>query len=347
VIPKIFGYFDQAIELGASDLNLKPGAPPVFRINGHLIHSEDEPLAAQEMFDLLLPLIDSSKQQMLKETFEVFSAFNYENQARVRFYLFQQREGMAASFRFIPNKVKTIRELGLPEKLEALANKPWGLFLVTGPAGSGKSHTMAAMVNQINQVSADHIITMENPIEFVYVPEKAIFTQIEVGTMIPTYQDAISNALREDPDVMLVGEMHDPQTVEMALVASETGHFVLSTLPTIGAAQTIERITSFFPVEKHEEIRLRVSLNLVGIYSQILIPKSSPELPASVAYELLIPNPAIRTLIREKKYSQLQSAMLMARKEGCVTLKDSLTALLKDENTNQSLVKARLQEIVE
>ncbi len=347
MIPRIFSLFDQALEMGASDLNIKPGASPVFRVNGHIIYSEDEPLAPQEMFDLIIPLIDAEKQAHLKETFNVFSAFPYEGRARIRYYLFQQREGMAASFRFIPSKIPSLKELNLPQKLEALAAKPWGLFLVTGPSGAGKSHTMAAMVNQINQTSADHIITMESPIEFVHAPEKSIFTQIEIGTMIPTYQDAIINSLREDPDVMLIGEMHDPQTVEMALVASETGHYVMSTLPTIGAAQTIERITSFFPVDKHEEMRLRVSLNLVGIFSQILFPKSTPELPASVAYELLIPNPAIRTLIRDKKYSQLQSAMLMARKEGCCTLKDSLTQLLKDENTNQALVKARLQEIIE
>jgi twitching motility protein PilT len=347
VIPKIFSYFDQAIEMGASDLNIKPGAPPIFRVNGHLVIAEDEPFATQEMFDLFLPLIDAAQQAVFKETFEVFSALSYEGKVRIRFYLFQQREGMAGSFRLIPTKVPTIRELGLPDKLEQIAEKPWGLFLVTGPAGAGKSHTMAAMVNHINMTSADHIITMENPIEFVYSPEKSIFTQIHVGVMIPTFQDALSNALRQDPDVMLVGEMVDPKTVEMALVAAETGHFVMSTLPTIGAAPTIERITSFFPVEKHDEIRLRVSLNLVGIFSQILIPKSSMNLPASVAYEMMIPNPAIRNHIRERKYSQLQSTMMMARKEGCVTMKDSLNMLLKDEETNHEIVKARLQEIIE
>lgn len=347
MIPKIFQYFDQAIDLKASDLNIKPGAPPVYRVNGHLTFAEDEPLAPQEMLDLFIPLIDAQQQTVLKDTFEVFSAFDYEGKVRIRFYLYQQKEGLAGSFRFIPAKVPTITELGLPDKLEALANKPWGLFLVTGPSGAGKSHTMAAMVNHINAISADHIITMENPIEFVYTPLKAIFTQIHVTVMIPTYQEALTNALREDPDVMLIGEMNDPKTVEMALVAAETGHFVMSTLPTIGAAPTIERITSFFPVDKHDEIRLRVSMNLVGIFSQILIPKKSPDLPASVAYELLIPNPAIRTLIREKKFSQLQSSMMMARKDGCTTLKDSLNALLKDSETDKEIVKARLQEIVE
>lgn len=346
MIPKIFSLFEQAVEMGASDMTLKPNLSPMFRINGHLIPSEDEMLAAQEMFDLFLPILDAKKQGELRERFEVFSAFGFET-SRIRYYIFQQREGLGGHFRFIPNRVPSIKELQLPEKLEMLAMKPWGLFLVTGPSGSGKTQTMAAMVNHINRSEADHIITMENPIEFIHAPDKSIFTQIHVGTMIPTYEDALANSLREDPDVMLVGEMNDPKTVEMALVAAETGHFVMSTLPTLGAAQTIERITSFFNVEKHEEIRLRMSLNLVGIFSQILIPRMTMETPASVAYELLIPNNAIRTLIREKKFSQLSSAMLMARKEGCVTLKDTLTMLSKDSQVNQVLLKERLAEIVE
>lgn len=345
--PKLFSLFDQAIELGASDLTLKPGAPPTFRVNRHLIISEEDALAPQEMYDLFLPLIDAQRQATLRNTFECFSLYPYKRFARIRYYLYQQREGYCGSFRFIPVKAPTIESLRLPIVLESLADRPRGLFLVTGPAGSGKSHTMAAMINSINKNSACHIITMENPIEFLYQRVKAIFTQIEVGTMIPTYQDALTNALREDPDVMLIGEMRDMKTVEMSMVASETGHFVVSTLPTIGASSTIERIVSFFPADKHEEIRLQVSMNLIGIFSQLLIPSVSPEHPASLAYELLITNPAIRTLIRDKKYSQLTSAMLMARREGCVTLKDSLTKLLRQENTNVEAVKAMLQEIVE
>ncbi|HNV71363.1 MAG TPA: PilT/PilU family type 4a pilus ATPase [Candidatus Ozemobacteraceae bacterium] len=347
MMPKIFRYFDQAIEMGASDLNLKPGAPPVFRVNGHLIISEDDTLVPQEMYDLFLPLIDAAKQQNLRNIFEVYAMYRYKRSARIRYYLFQQREGYAGSFRFINPHVPTIEEIGLPAILDSEAAKPRGLFLVTGPAGSGKSHTMAAMVQSINRKFARHIITMENPIEFVFKPQQSIFTQIEVGTQIPTYQAALTNALREDPDVMMIGEMRDQKTVEMALVASETGHYVLSTLPTLGAASTIERIVSFFPPDKHEEVRLQISLNLIGIFSQLLLPKVTHEARASVAYELLIANPAIRTLIRDKKYSQLQSAMLMARREGCVTLKDSLTRLMREESVNQPLIKAMLQEIVE
>ncbi|RCK81109.1 MAG: Twitching motility protein PilT [Candidatus Ozemobacter sibiricus] len=345
--PKIFTFFDMALAMKASDLLLKPGAPPTFRQNRHLIISEEEPLAPQEMYDLFLPVLDSRQQSRLNSTFEAHGMYPYKRKARVRYYIFQQREGFAGSFRFIPTHVPTIQELQLPEVLIEVACRPRGLFLVTGPAGAGKSHTMAAMVNAINKRFARHIITMENPIEFLFQRQQSVFTQIEVGTMIPTYQDALANALREDPDVMLIGEMRDQKTVEMALVASETGHFVLSTLPTLGAAPTIERIVSFFSPEKQDEVRLQISVNLVGIFSQLLLPRIAPEQPPTVAYELLIANSGIRTMIRDKKYSQLQSAMLMARREGCVTLKDSLTRLLRDETANIELVKAMLQEIVE
>lgn len=346
--PKIFEYFDQAIAMGASDLTLKPNAPPTFRVNGHLLITEEELLAPQQMYDLFLPIIDASFQNSLHTKFNAFSIFPYRNnKARIRFYIFQQREGIAGSFRIIPSQVPTIQSLGLPNQLVNQACRHRGLFLVTGPSGSGKSHTMAAMINAINGRFAKHIITMENPIEFIYKPEHSIFTQIEVGKQIPTYQDALGNALREDPDVMLIGEMRDAKTVEMSLVASETGHLVLSTLPTIGASQTIERIVSFFSPAKHDEVRLQLSLNLLGIFSQLMIPKVSYEQRASIAYELLIVNPAIRTQIRDNKHSQLQSAMLMARREGCVTLKDSLTHLLRDDTSNHDLVRKMLQEIVE
>ncbi|MFZ2961091.1 MAG: PilT/PilU family type 4a pilus ATPase [Candidatus Ozemobacteraceae bacterium] len=347
MMPKIFRYFDQAVEMGASDLNLKPGAPPAFRVNGHIVFSEEESLVPQEMYDLFLPLIDAKRQVELRSTFEDASLYPYRRKARIRYYLFQQREGFAGSFRFINTKIPSIQDLRLPDELEIQAGKPRGLFLVTGPAGSGKSHTMAAMVNSINKRFARHIITMENPIEFLFTPLQSIFTQIEVGTMIPTYQEALTNALREDPDVMMIGEMRDRKTVEMALVASETGHFVISTLPTLGAAPTLERVVSFFPIDKHEEIRLQLSMSLIGIFSQLRLPRVSYEQPCSVAYEMLIVNSAMRTLIRDKKYSQLQSTMMMSKKEGCLTLKDSLTRLLREENANQDLVKAMLQEIVE
>ncbi len=347
MIPKIIGYFDQAIAYGASDLHLKPSAPPLFRVNGHMVQSEEDALAPQEMYDLFLPLIDVGQQKKLHETFNAHSIYRYKRKSRIRYYLFQQREGYAGSFRFIQPNVPELLDLSLPQVLENQASAPRGLFLVTGPSGSGKSNTLAALVQYINKRFARHIITMESPIEFIYTPDKAIFTQIEVGTQIPTYQDAVTNALREDPDVMLIGEMTDRRTVEMALVAAETGHLVLSTLPTVGAAGTIERVVSFFPPEKHDEVRGQLAMNLLGIFSQLLIPRLAYTHRQTVAYELLIMNSSIRTMIRDKKYSQLQSAMLMARREGCITMKDCLTGLLRDDTNDVPRIKAMLQEIVE
>jgi twitching motility protein PilT len=344
---KLFDFFDQAVRLGASDATIKPGAPPAYRINGHFWVSEEEALAPQEMFDLFLPILDTEAQATLRDRSQVFLLFPYRRKARIRVALFRQREGLAASFRFLPLKVPTIKDLRLPDELENQALKPRGLFLVTGPAGSGKSHTMAAMINAINRRFARHIISMESPIEFLHTRIQSIFTQIEVGKKIRTYQDALMNALREDPDVIMIGEMKDEKTVEMAMVASETGHMVLSTLPTLGASKSIERIVSFFPSEKHDEVRTQISMNLVGIFSQLLIPQENMENPPDLAYEMLIVTSGIRTLIREKKYSQLNSAMLMARREGCITLKDSLSRLLKEENVNVNLVKALLGEIQE
>ncbi|MBF0407738.1 MAG: PilT/PilU family type 4a pilus ATPase [Candidatus Riflebacteria bacterium] len=345
--PKIFRYFDEAYRLNASDLTLKTGAPPTYRINGHLVASEEEALVSQEMYDIFLPVIDTQKQIALRKDFETFSMFPYRKKWRIRCYIYQQRDGLAGTFRFLPTTVPTIKTLGLPETLDIQACKPRGLFLVTGPAGSGKSHTIAAMIDAINFRFARHIITMENPIDFIYSANQSIFTQIEVGKQIPTYQEGLINALREDPDVVMIGELRDSKTVEMALVAAETGHFVISTLPTLGIHQTLERLESFFPADKQDEMRAQISVNLNGIFSQVLVPKISHEQKPNVAYELCLLNPAMRMLIRDKKYNQIHAAMLMAKKDGCVSLKDSLSKLLRVENVNTDLVKVMLQEIIE
>ncbi len=344
---RIFRYFEKALSMGASDLTIKPGSPPAFRVNGHFIVSEEEAFAPQEIFDLLLPLLDLQQQTTFRDRFQAAHIFPFRKKSRVRCCIFKQREGIAGCFRFIPTQIPTISDLQLPDELESQALKPRGLFLVTGPSGCGKSHTMAAMVNAINRRFARHVISMENPIEFIHTRIQSVFTQIEVGKRIQTYKEGLANALREDPDVIMIGEIKDDKTVEMALVASETGHLVLSTLPTLGASKTIERIVSFFPVERHDEVRVQISMNLVGIFSQLLIPRETPDHLPSLAYELLIVNPAIRNLIREKKYSQLNSAMLLSRKEGCITLKDSLSKLLHDETSNHPLIKSLLAEIQE
>jgi twitching motility protein PilT len=344
--PEIYDYFEQALKLGASDLILKPGAPPAFRINKHLIISEDEALAPQQMFDLFLPLIDAKQQAELQNNYNTSSVFTLgSNQTRIRYYIYQQREGVAGSFRFIPKEVPTIKSLGLPEALVNIASMPRGLFLVTGPVCCGKTLTVAAMAQAINDRFARHIITMENPAEIIYEANQSVFTQVEVGKVIPTYLDALTNALREDPDVMILGQLGERGIVEQALMAAETGHLVISSLPTFGPAQTIEHIISMYPAGKQDEARNQLSLSLLGIFSQILIPSVDYKQKPAVAYELMIVNSGMRNLIRDHKYNQLTTAMIMARREGCLTFKDSLEKLKREDNLNQDLINDLLQEL--
>lgn len=346
--PEIFDLFDEALEMGASDLILKPGAPPTFRLNKHLIKSEEQALAPQQMYDLLLPLIDAKQQEELRDQFEVSSIIQYRyDKSRIRFYIFQQRDGVAGSFRFIPMKVPTISDLNLPKELINVASKPRGIFLVTGPGCSGKTLTIAAMADAINRRFARHIITMESPVEIIYEPHEAVFTQVEVGKTIGTYFEALTNALREDPDVMIIGELKHKDIMDQALMAAETGHMVFSSLPTTGAAQTIEHIISMYPPDKQEEARAQVGSNLVGIFSQILIPSVDPYREPKVAYELMLANSAMKNLIREKKYNQLGTAMIMGRREGCVLLKDSLEKLRRDDTIDQKLIESLLEEFKE
>lgn len=343
---RIHDFFETAIERQASDLHLKAGSPPIIRVGGRLITLPDEPLAYQEMPALFLPLMDVKAQSDLRSQFETNFMVRYKNRWRVRVCIFKQRGCLSGAFRFIPTTVPSIDSLGLPQMLKDIAARPRGLFLVTGPANSGKTHTLAAIVNEINRISHRHVITIEDPIEFVYRERKSIFTQREIGITASHYHSALMNALREDPDVILVGEMRDTETIEMVLTAAETGHLVLSTLHTVGAVQTIDRIINVFPGHRHEEIRTQLSMSLIGIISQILLP-SLHKRERVMAYELMIMNSAMRNQIREKKTNQLKSALMLARKEGCKTLRDSLNEILKDERVDGRLVSNIMKEIVE
>lgn len=343
---RIHKYFNIAIERKASDLHLKAGSPPMIRVGGRIIVLPEEPLAHQEMPNLFLPLMDVKSQGDLRSTFETNFMARYKNSWRIRACIFKQRGCLSGAFRFIPQHSPSIDGLNLPVLLKEIAAKPRGLFLVTGPANSGKTHTLAAIVNEINKLMPKHIITIEDPIEFVHRPRKSIFTQREIGITANDYHCALMNALREDPDVILVGEMRDTDTIEMVLTAAETGHLVFSTLHTVGAVQTIDRIINVFPGHRHEEIRTQLSMSLIGIISQILLP-SIHKKERVMAYELMIINSAMRNLIREKKTNQLKSALMLARKDGSKTLRDSLTEMLKDDRVDGRLVSNLLKEIVE
>ncbi len=343
---KIHRYFDIAIERQASDLHLKAGSPPIIRVGGRLITLAEEPLAFQEMPNLFLPLMELKDQQDLKTRFEANFMTAYKSRFRVRACIYTQRGCLSGAFRFIPQNVPSIESLGLPPILKDIAQLPRGLFLVTGPANSGKTHTLAAIINEINKTSSRHVITIEDPIEFVYREKKSIFTQREIGVTSNSYSSALMNALREDPDVILVGEMRDVDTIEMVLTAAETGHLVFSTLHTVGAVQTIDRIVNMFPGHRHDEIRTQLSMSLIGIISQILLP-SLHKKERVMAHEIMIMNSAMRNQVREKKTNQLKSALMLARKDGCKTLKDSLSEILKDERVDPKLIANIMREIVE
>ena len=343
---KIHRYFETAIERQASDLHLKAGSPPIIRVGGRLITLAEDPLAFQEMPNLFLPLMSLKDQSDLKQLYEANFMTQYKSRWRVRACIYTQRGCLSGAFRFIPQSVPSIESLGLPPILKEIAQMPRGLFLVTGPANSGKTHTLAAIINEINKTSARHVITIEDPIEFVYKERKSIFTQREIGVTSNSYSSALMNALREDPDVILVGEMRDVNTIEMVLTAAETGHLVFSTLHTVGAVQTIDRIVNMFPGHRHEEIRTQISMSLIGIISQILLP-SLHKKERVMAHELMIMNSAMRNQIREKKTNQLKSALMLARKDGCKTLKDSLSEIIKDERVDPKLIANIMKEIVE
>lgn len=343
---KIHRYFDTAIERHASDLHLKAGSPPIIRVGGRLITLAEEPLAFQEMPNLFLPLMDLKNQNDLKQKGEANFMTQYKSRWRARSCIFTQRGCLSGAFRFIPQTVPSIESLGLPPILKEIAQMPRGLFLVTGPANSGKTHTLAAIINEINKFSARHVITIEDPIEFVHKERRSIFTQREIGVTTNTYSSALMNALREDPDVILVGEMRDVDTIEMVLTAAETGHLVFSTLHTVGAVQTIDRIVNMFPGHRHEEIRTQISMSLIGIISQILLP-SLHKRERVMAHELMIMNSAMRNQIREKKTNQLKSALMLARKDGCKTLRDSLSEIIKDERVDPKLITNIMKEIIE
>ncbi|MBI3038768.1 PilT/PilU family type 4a pilus ATPase [bacterium] len=343
---RIHQYFETAIARKASDLHLKVGSPPTLRIGGRLTQLVEEPLSHQEMPNLFLPLLNSKMQENLYTKFEANFMVNYKNIFRVRICIYFQRGCFSGAFRFIPSKIPSIEQLKLPPRLKEISLLPRGLFLVTGPANSGKSHTLAAMVHEINKNNSRHVITIEDPIEFIHKSKRSIFTQREIGITTHNYQQALVHALREDPDVILVGEMRDLDTIEMAMTAAETGHLVLSTLHTVGAAQTVDRIINVFPGHKQEEIRSQLSLSLIGLISQILLPGKN-KVDRFMAYELMILNSAMRNLIREKKTNQLKSILLLSRKEGCVTLRDSLADLVRDDRVDAKLVNSLMKEITE
>ncbi|MCL2625602.1 MAG: type IV pilus twitching motility protein PilT [Cystobacterineae bacterium] len=313
----------------ASDLHITVNSPPQLRIDGKLVALNMEVLNPEETKQICYSILSDLQKKKFEEGNELDFSFSVKGLSRFRANMCWQRDSVSGAFRIIPFKIKRIEELGLPHIILELAKKPQGLVLVTGPTGSGKSTTLAAIVDEINEQRRGHIVTVEDPIEYVHKNKNSIITQREVGTDTKSFKDALRYILRQDPDVILIGEIRDLETLEAALAAAETGHLVLTTLHTNSAVQTIKRISDMVPSEQRSTITSQLSFVLEGIISQRLLARSDG--PGRVlAVELLLPNTAIRNLMRDDKIHQIYSAMQSGQgKSNMQTLNQSLLSLIK------------------
>ncbi len=314
---------ETVVRRGASDLHLAVGKPPTVRLHGSLRELQTKILEPEDTVAMMKAITPERIQQEFEETGSGDFAIGYGDAARFRVAIFKQRGNTSMVLRQIPNKLLTFQQIGLPAMAEQICRRPRGLFLVTGPTGSGKSTTLAAMINWINIEFDRHIITMEDPIEFYHKHKKSIVVQREVGVDVPSFAEAIRRALRQDPDVMLVGEMRDLQTIGAAITAAETGHLVFGTLHTNGAASTINRIIDAFPADSQEQIRVQLANNLIAVLSQTLCPRIDQE-GRVAAYEFMYVTPSIQNLIRENKVFRIDSDIQTGKKYGMQLLDDNL-----------------------
>jgi twitching motility protein PilT len=315
-------------EREASDLHLTVGTPPSLRIHGKLVRLDYPPLTAGSLHEMLYDVLTDEHKARFEDTHDLDLSLELQNVGRFRVNVFVQRLGEAAVFRLIPTALKSLDQLGMPAILRTLAAKDRGLMLVTGPTGSGKSTTLSAMIDLMNTERTDHIITIEDPIEFVHQHKSCLVNQREVGPHTKSFSAALRSSLREDPDIILVGEMRDLETIQMALTAAETGHLVLATLHTNSAAQTVNRVIDVFPPHQQEQIRVQLSEALLGILAQTLIPRVDGR-GRVAAIEMLVATSAIRNLIREGKTFQIPSMIETGMKEGMTSLDQCLRDLLR------------------
>ena len=330
-----------AVQNGVSDIHITVGLPPVFRMDGHMRALQTKVLTADDTHALMKSITPERCQRELAERGGADFGFGFGEAARFRVSVFRQRGSVAMVLRQIPNKLLTPEQLGLPPVTKQLVMRPRGLFLVTGPTGSGKSTSLASLVNYINETVDHHIITIEDPIEFYHQSKKSTVNQREVGTDVPSFAEALRRALRQDPDVILVGELRDLETIEAAISAAETGHVVFGTLHTTGAQGTINRIIDAFPSNQQEQIRTQLSTALLGVLSQALLPKIGGGRVA--AYETLVVTPAIGNLIRENKTFRINSAIQTGAKLGMMLLDDALFNLWRSGKCTAADVLAKSQ----
>ena len=327
-MPDIHQLMDACFERGASDLHLSAGRAPVLRRSGHLVEIEDlPPLSGEDLDHMIQEITPERNRRELEEVGSTDYGLAHQDKCRFRVSAFTQRGSRAIVMRLIPHKLLSFEQIGLPESVRKLLSLHRGLILVTGPTGSGKTTTLATMIDWINQHRDVHIITVEDPIEFVHQHQMSQVTQREVGTDVPTFAEAMRRALRQDPDVILLGEMRDLETTSAAISAAETGHLVFGTLHTTGAARTVDRIIDQYPTDQQEQIRAQLSVALVAVVSQILVP--SGDSGRAAAFEVMLCNAAIENHIRKTETYKIPSVIQTNRRQGMMLMDDSLLELYR------------------
>lgn len=320
----------QVFERGASDLHLSPGLPPVLRIDGNLVRTEYPPLTKEETQRLIFSMLTNEQRRVLEQNWDLDCSYGVAGLGRFRVNVYKEKSTYAAALRTIRADVPTFSQLQLPPIVQEISERPKGLVLVTGPTGSGKSTTLAAMIDHINSSKPHHILTIEDPVEFLHTSKRCVIHQRELGQDTRSFENALRAALREDPDVILVGEMRDLETIRLALTAAETGHLVMGTLHTSSAMQTVDRIVDVFPPEQQQQIRVQLSSSLVAVLSQALLPKLNELKEKSgrvMALEIMVITPAIANLIREGKTAQIYSSIQTGAQYQMQTMESSLKDL--------------------
>lgn len=318
----------EVLERRASDLHITINSSPMIRVHGDLVPLDYPKLTPNDTKELIYSILTQDQREQLERNWEYDFSYSLVGHARFRVNAYFQKNSVSAAFRIIPSELCSLEDLGLPASLELLVKKPRGLILVTGPTGSGKSTTLATLVNIINETKSYHIITVEDPIEFLHAHKKSIVNQREVGSDTKSFTSALKYVLRQDPDVILVGEMRDMETISAALTAAETGHLVFATLHTQDAPQTIDRIIDVFPPHQQQQVRIQLAGSLQGIICQQLLPTVDGA-GRVVAYEILIPTPGVRNMIREAKTHQIANAMQTGQKHGMLTMDQCLADLYR------------------